>query len=207
MINKQESQREPDQIYISTAARSRIESCWQVGVGKGGMANPGGLLAGGSILMLSTRAVVQGPLDRDLAEGLLVALWLRGRWVLEGCTPSPWGRWKLGSSCGTRSQEGFWCLGPHAFAFSPSNSETFCYFPPLPSTMSSWQHSRTIFRFFLLFIIKKFKHWKNGKNCIVNISLPSRSWTFFYICFITYLIINLIFDTFFRVANISTFHL
>lgn len=38
------------------------------------MANPGGLLARGSILMLSTRAVVQGTLERDLDEGLLVAL-------------------------------------------------------------------------------------------------------------------------------------
>lgn len=133
MINKRESQRQPDQIYISTAARSRIESWWQVGVGKGGMANPGGLLARGSILMLSTRAVVQGTLERDLDEGLLVALWPRGRWVLEGCTPSPWGRWRLKSSCGGKGSGGDLVPGSTCICIFSFKFRNFLLLPSSPT--------------------------------------------------------------------------
>lgn len=142
------------------------------------MANSGGLPAGGSVLTLSTKVskgIGLGPsrqrpgwrpfvalMERKMGAGALHTQSLR--------------RVKTGelARVEARDQEDLWCPCPYAFAFPSPNSETFCYFLSLPHLQCSPCPTIGQYSVFLTFIIKKFKHRKNGKNCTLNMSLPFR---------------------------------
>lgn len=108
-----------------------------------------------------------------------------------------------------RDQEDLWCPCPYAFAFPSPNSETFCYFLSLPHLQCSPCPTIGQYSGFFTFIIKKFKHRKNGKNCTLNMSLPFRFYNEHFLYLLYHLSINhLIFFLIpFKVSNINMFHL